>query len=99
MAAFISTRRNDLSNGLIRPIRLSESTRYIRIHSSQITCILLVVCERDSCLISLVYEIHTIAFFGPFSQPNDQMYSVVDTNKNIFTSHTACTGTQQNLQM
>ena len=37
MATFISTRRNNLSNGLIRPIRLSESTRYIRIHSSQIT--------------------------------------------------------------
>ena len=31
MATFISTRRNNLSNGLIRPIRLSESTRYIRI--------------------------------------------------------------------
>ena len=42
MAPFISTRLNDLSNGLIRPIRLSESTRYIRTHSSQITCIWLV---------------------------------------------------------
>ena len=42
MATFISTRRNNLSNGLIRPIRLSEPTRYIRIHSSQITCIWLV---------------------------------------------------------
>ena len=42
MATFISTRRNNLFNGLIRPIRLSESTRYIRIHSSQITCIWLV---------------------------------------------------------
>ena len=42
MATFLSTRRNNLSNGLIRAIRLSESTRYIRIHSSQITCIWLV---------------------------------------------------------
>ena len=29
MATFISTQRNNLSNGLIRPIRLSESTRHI----------------------------------------------------------------------
>ena len=32
---------------------------------------------------SLVYERHTIAFFGPLAQPNYQMYSVVITNKNI----------------
>ena len=57
------------------------------------------VCERDSCLISLIYEIHTIAFFGPLARPNNQMYSVVTTIKNVFTSHTACTGTQQNLQI
>ena len=38
-------------------------------------------------------------FFGPFAQPNYQMYSVVITNNNIFTSHTARTSTQQNLQI
>ena len=48
---------------------------------------------------SLVYERHTIAFFGPLAQPNYQMYSVVITNKNIFTSYTARTSTQQNLQI
>ena len=26
---------------------------------------------------SLVYERHTIAFFGPLAQPNYQMYSIV----------------------
>ena len=97
MAAFISTRRSDLSNGLIRPIRLSEFTRYIRIHSSQITCIWLVNLRKR--LMSLLYERHTTAFVGPLAQPNCQLYSVVITNKNIFTSHTARTNTQQNLQM
>ena len=48
---------------------------------------------------SLVYEKHTIAFFCPLAQSNYQMYSVVTTNKNIFTSHTARTRTQQKLQM
>ena len=42
MAAFISTQRHDLSNGLIRPIPLSESSFYICIHSSQITYIWLI---------------------------------------------------------
>ena len=95
MATFISTRRNNLSNGLIRPIHLSESTRYIRIHSSQITCIRLVNL-RKRLLFYVTYERHTIAFFGPLAQPNYQMYSVVITNNNIFTSHTS---TQQNLQI
>ena len=45
----------------------------------------------------LVYERHTIAFFGPLAQPNYQMYSVVITNNNIFSSHTERTSTQQNL--
>ena len=48
---------------------------------------------------SLVYERYTIAFFGPLAQPNYQMYSVVITNNNIFTSHAARTSTQQNLQI
>ena len=54
---------------------------------------------RKRLLISLVYELHTIAFFGPLAQPNYQMYSVVITNKNIFISHTARTSNQQNLQI
>ena len=99
MAAFISTRRNNLSNGLIRRIRLSETSRYIRIIQVKSLVYGSYVCERDSCLISLVYEIHTIAFFGPLAQPNNQMYSVVTTIKNVFTSHTACICTQQNLQI
>ena len=37
---------------------------------------------------SLVYERHTIAFFGPLAQLNYQMYSVVITNNDIFTSYT-----------
>ena len=49
----ISTRRNDLSNGLIRPIRLSEFTRYICIHSSQITCIWLVNLRKRLLLLRL----------------------------------------------
>ena len=44
-------------------------------------------------------ERHTITFFGPLAQPNYQMYSVVVTNKNIFTSHMARTSTQHNLQI
>ena len=48
---------------------------------------------------SLVLAIHTIAFFDPLAQPNYQIYSVEITNKNIFTSHTARTSTQQNLQI
>ena len=47
----------------------------------------------------LVYERHTITFCGPLAQPNYQMYSVVITNNNIFTSHTARTSTRQNLQI
>ena len=69
MAAFISTWWNCLSNGLICPIRLSESTRYIRVYSSQITCMWLVNLRKR---------------LGPLAQPNYQMYSVVITNKNIF---------------
>ena len=47
-------------------------------------------------LCHLYLKKHMIAFFCPLAQWNYQMYSVVITNKNIFTSHTS---TQQKLQM
>ena len=71
----------------VRSVYRSLLVTFVSMHSSQITCIWLVNSERYSCFMSLVYERHTIAFFGSLPQPNYQMYSVVITNNNIYISY------------